>query len=107
MGEEQRGIAAHRAQAAVMHRLHPRAGKFAAGDRLEVEGAAAASVRSMREELRMDLLPHLIAAGAGPGPDRGRQRTARAKLSYGRDARCDDPPGETAPAGMDHGHRAA
>ncbi len=97
VGEEQLALAAD-AEAARLDRLHPARGRAGGGP--PRRGRASAHRRCPSPEVartRQGPRPHLVAAGADPGPDR---RGACAPTAS--QPRATIPPGQPAPAAVDH-----
>ena len=103
VGEEAR--VAHRADAGVVHLGDAGVEQAPAGDRGEVDLAAAARLGDVRERFA-DLVAHLVAAAPRPRADRREDRPGAAELAQRGEALVEDPGGEAAPAGVDHGHGA-
>src|SRR4051812_25555671 len=72
-------VVAHRAQAGVVDVLDARGAKLVRGDDAERE-VALPHPRIVAVEVRVDLLPDLVAAAAGAGPQRRGDRPTRARL---------------------------
>ena len=98
VGEEERGVGAHRAQPGVVDRGHAGRLQLRARDRLEVEAALARGGLVGREG-RVDLLARPRSSSrARAGPDRRGHRPLAADLAQRAHALLEDAAGQPAPA---------